>query len=102
MSLPAPFDYPTSPHVRSHGPKGYKNYGDFKPFLRDELVFRCVCCLERELWYPNGDGSFSADHFTPKAIDPSRENDYGNLVYACVRCNAFKQTKITCLDPDKV
>ncbi|HJZ53883.1 MAG TPA: HNH endonuclease [Gemmataceae bacterium] len=102
MNLLVPFAYPTTPHARRHGPRGYQDYGDYKPFLRDEFTFRCVYCLERELWYPNRDGSFSVDHFTPKAIDPTRETDYENLVYACVRCNSYKQARITLLDPTKV
>lgn len=102
MSLPAPFAYPTATHVRRHGPKGYSEYQKYKPFLRDEFVFRCVYCLERERWYPNREGSFSADHFVPKAIEPGRETDYDNLVYACVRCNSFKQATIIMLDPAKV
>lgn len=102
MNLPDPFAYSTVPHARRHGPRGYQDYGDYKPFLRDEFVFRCVYCLEREMWYPNWDGSFSADHFTPKSVDPDRLTDYENLVYACVRCNSYKQSAITVLDPTKV
>lgn len=102
MNLPLPFAYPNSPHLRRHGPQGYKNYGDYKPFLRDDFAFRCVYCLEREVWYPSRDSSFSADHFVPKAIDPSRESNYDNLVYACIRCNSLKQTKILFLDPAKI
>ncbi len=102
MNLPTPFAYPATAHVRRHGPQGYKNYGDYKPFLRDEFTFRCVYCLEREVWYPNRDGSFSADHFVPKVIAPDRETDYENLVYACVRCNSYKQAQIALLDPTKV
>jgi 5-methylcytosine-specific restriction endonuclease McrA len=102
MNLPLPFAYPTTPHLRRHGPRGYKDYGDYKPFLRDDFTFRCVYCLERELWYPSRDSSFSADHFVPKIIDPSRESDYENLVYACVRCNSFKQTKIILLNPTEI
>jgi hypothetical protein len=102
MTLPAPFACPTDLHVRLHGPAGYKDYGDYKPFLRDEFSFRCVYCLERERWYPNRAGSFSTDHFTPKALDPDRETDYENLVYACTRCNSLKQATVTLLDPTKV
>ncbi|MGL4550371.1 MAG: HNH endonuclease [Gemmataceae bacterium] len=102
MDLPDPFAYPATPHARRHGPLGYENYGSFKPFLRDEFTFRCVYCLERERWYPNRGASFSADHFTPKAIDPARETDYDNLVYACTRCNSYKQAKIIPLDPTRV
>ena len=46
MNLPAPFAYPTTPHTRRHGPRGYKNYKEYKPFLRDEFAFRCVYCLD--------------------------------------------------------
>jgi hypothetical protein len=102
MTLPIPFAYPTTHHLRRHGPKGYQDYGDYKPFLRDEFTFRCVYCLERELWHPNWDGSFSADHFIPKAVAPDRETDYENLVYACVRCNSYKNTNLISLDPTQV
>lgn len=102
MIPPIPVAYPAAPLLRPHGPRGYKDYGDFKPFLRDEFVFRCVYCLEREQWYPNRAGSFSADHFTPRALDPDRETDYDNLVYACVRCNSYKQANVSPLDPSKV
>jgi 5-methylcytosine-specific restriction endonuclease McrA len=61
-----------------------------------------VYCLERERWYPNREGSFSVDLFTPKSIDPAREQDYENLVYACVRCNSFKSARIELLDPTRV
>jgi len=70
MNLPTPFAYPTTPHARRHGPRGYKNYQDYKPFLRDDFTFRCVYCLERETWYPNRDASFSVDHFEPKVLNP--------------------------------
>lgn len=102
MTAAAPFAYPPVPHSRLHGPSGYKDYGDYKPFLRDEFSFRCVYCLEREVWYPNRAGSFSIDHFTPKVIDPSQASDYENLVLACVRCNSFKQAYVIFLNPTKV
>src|SRR5262245_34446024 len=102
MNLLVPFAYPTTPHARRHGPRGYQDYGDYKPFLRDEFTFRCVYCLERELWYPNRDGSFSVDHFAPKVLHPDRERDFTNLVYACLRCNSVKQARLALLDPTAV
>lgn len=99
MNILEPFAYPTTALVRVHGPRGYKDYTDYKPFLRDEFSFRCVYCLERERWYPNWGGSFSADHFVPKVIAPDRETEYDNLVYACVRCNSYKRADVTSLDP---
>ena len=37
---PAPFAYPDKPHVRIHGPRGYRRYKAYKPWLRDEFAFR--------------------------------------------------------------
>src|ERR1700682_3612702 len=53
MTWPTHFAYPSEPHQRKHGPAGYTNYEEYKPWLRDEFTFRCVYCLERELWYPD-------------------------------------------------
>ena len=101
MELPTPFQYPKNPHIRSHGPVGYPDYGRYKPFLRDEFEFRCVYCLERERWYPNRGDSFSTEHFTPKSVQADRKTDYENLVYSCLRCNCFKTTRILLLDPTR-
>jgi hypothetical protein len=49
------FDYPVGTHVRRHGPQGYLDYKHYKPWLRDEFSFRCVYCLCRETWFPDGD-----------------------------------------------
>lgn len=45
-----PFTDPATPHRRTHGPFGYERYQLFNPWLRDEFVFPCVYCLEREVW----------------------------------------------------
>ncbi len=87
----SPFVYPAEPHARRHGPAGYLSYPSFKPWLRDEFTFRCVYCLVRERWYPNGQDSFSVEHVVPQSLAPERACDYENLVYACLRCNSFKQ-----------
>lgn len=102
VALPEPFAYSKEPQRRRHGPAGYQDYRDYKPWLRDEFTFRCVYCLERETWYPDRAASFSGDHFDPKALNADRERDYANLVYACTRCNSFKQAAIVLLDPTSV
>src|SRR6478672_6755586 len=79
--------YPTG-YQRKHGPRGYQSYSDYKPWLRDEFVFRCVYCLEREQWYPNRADAFSVDHIVPQSKSTTRICDYSNLVYACLRCNS--------------
>lgn len=84
------FRYSCETHTRKHGPSGYINYKTFKKWLRDEFSFRCVYCLERERWYPNGHHSFGVDHVKPKTDFRDLECEYGNLLYACNRCNSAK------------
>jgi hypothetical protein len=46
------------------------DYTSFKPWLRDEFIFRCVYCLTRERWCPAGHEDFSVEHFIAQATDP--------------------------------
>src|ERR1700675_3855243 len=98
MTLPVRFAYPATTHQRKHGPAGYANYQDYKPWLRDDFTFRCVYSLVRDTWYPDRATSFSADHVFPQSEAPTRVADYWNLVYACTRCNSLKQN-VHLLDP---
>lgn len=84
------FEYPISPHVRRHGPAGYKDYGSYRDWLRDEFTFRCVYCLHREEWDSRG-AMFHIEHFIPSTTDPNLKCEYSNLLYACPRCNVAKQ-----------
>jgi hypothetical protein len=93
-----PFAYAAVPHRRKHGPAGYANYREYKDWLRDEFVFRCVYCLEREMWYPSRAGAFSVDHIVPQVEDSTLIGAYDNLVYACLRCNSAKQD-VSVIDP---
>src|SRR3954466_9576182 len=92
-----PFAYADAPHARKHGPSGYVRYQSYKDWLRDEFVFRCVYCREREPWYSNK-AVFSVDHVVPQSADPARVCDYKNLVYACTRCNSTRGDRAV-LDP---
>src|SRR5260370_13047282 len=96
--MPTPFAYAAAPHQRKPEPQGYVNYQQYKEWLRDEFIFRCVYCLERELWYPNRAAAFSADHVVPQVEDDTLRCVYGNLVYACLRCNSAKQD-VKLIDP---
>ncbi len=95
------FEYPTQPHVRRHGPEGYRNYESYRDWLRDEFTFRCVYCLHREQWYNRG-GTFHIDHFVPLAVAPDGELVYPNLVYACGTCNEAKKDFQGVPDPCEV
>ena len=94
------FAYPTRPHARRHGPSGYVSVESYKDWLRDEFQFRCVYCLFREQWYPDGKAAFGVDHVRPRSQSQHRSllTDYENLVYACNQCNALKGTSLL-LDP---
>src|SRR5262249_33852097 len=91
-------DYPSAPHVRRHGPRGYLDYKHYKPWLRDEFSFRCVYCLCRETWFPDGQAYFGGDHVWPQTRAAERLSAYDDLVYACCVCNAWKKDFPAALD----
>ena len=95
-----PFAYPTTPHVRKHGPHGYMNYGSYRDWLRDEFSFRCVFCLRREQWGVVR-SMWDIDHFVPQHSNPQCKLDYENLLYTCHTCNSAKSGHIV-PDPCKV
>jgi hypothetical protein len=83
-----PFKYPSEARGRLHGPSGYKDYRDYRPWLEDEFLFRCVYCLKRQKWAPTD--IWSVDHLVPRAEAPERECEYDNLVLTCQWCNNRK------------
>lgn len=87
--MTTPFTYPSSPHVRRHGPRGYAAAASYRAWLRDEFSFRCVYCLRRESMGQEF-GEFAVDHFLPMKYRPDLETVYTNLLYVCVRCNLRK------------
>ena len=91
--IPEPYVYPDTPHVRRHGPRGFNDYKRYRPWLRDEFSFRCVYCLEREVWRDMRD-RMHIDHFVSQAIRKDLKCDYSNLLYACPGCNKLKGTKL--------
>ncbi len=111
MSGTAPFGYPLKPHARKHGPSGYKNWDNYRDWLRDEFDFRCVFCLRREVWDERR-AVFAVEHLIPRKHAPDLALDYTNLVYACSSCNSAKSAnpapdpcvhaygKLVVVDPD--
>lgn len=83
------FLYPSTPHIRRHGPQGYAAAESYRPWLRDEFAFRCVYCLMREQW-SRVVGTFDIEHFRPVALQPDLDTTYDNLLYSCASCNAVK------------
>lgn len=90
--------YPSTPHVRRHGPAGYDDYRSYRDWLRDEFAFRCVFCLHRERWYGRP-GTFDIEHFVPSSVDPLGKCEYTNLLYTCRTCNAAKSDVLAVPDP---
>ena len=100
VAIPTPADlfrYPTTPHVRKHGPRGYAEVASFKDWLRDEFSFRCAYCLSREGW-EWGRSAFAVNRVVPPSVAPERKFDYSNLVYACRGCSSAKRDFLI-LDP---
>ncbi len=87
-----PFDYPSGPLVRRHGPQGYTDYASFRPWLRDEFGFRCAFCLRRERWEPDA-SVFEIDHLRPVSVATELAVEYSNLIYSCTVCNAAKRAE---------
>jgi hypothetical protein len=97
--IPYPFAFPEMT-FRRHGPSGWKDYGRYRQWLRDEFAFRCVYCLNREQWMDTRRG-YQIDHFVPQKIRLDLKSDYTNLLYLCHACNQAKGTK-ELPDPFKV
>jgi len=87
------FRYPSRSHRRKHGPRGYQNTVEYRPWLRDEFTFRCVFCLEREQWV-NRIGHFHGEHFLPVVERPDLALEYDNLLYVCQACNFRKGRQV--------
>lgn len=85
------FEYPAPRKSRRHGPR-YETYESYRPWLRDEFMFRCVYCLKRETW-GQVSGDFELDHFLPQKYNFEKKLDYKNLVYAYQWCNGTKSSK---------
>jgi hypothetical protein len=91
--IPQPYTYLDSPITRRHGPSGWNDYQRYRPWLRDEFTFRCVYCLEREVWRDMRE-KMHIDHFQPRSIYPELGCEYTNLIYLCPACNSLKHAQI--------
>ena len=98
MKASTAFDYPHTPHIRRHWPSGYDTPESYREWLRDEFCFRCVFCLRREQWGPRT-AAFHVEHLVPIKAVPELACEYGNLLYACARCNSVKNDRLGVPDP---
>lgn len=75
---------------RTTGIAVQKEYKNYREQLKKDFNCRCGYCDDRDV--PRAE-RFEIDHFVPQKVDPSREADYSNLVYACRSCNNSKRAK---------
>lgn len=74
---------------RRHPHPKHSNYQDYKVYLRQDFSYRCVyCAIHENDW--GGLRHFHVEHFKPKSRFSNLKTKYGNLLYACDICNAYK------------
>jgi hypothetical protein len=99
--LPSITCLPTAPIERRHAPatdaEHDRAYERFRPCLRWEFSFSCSFCLLHEAQVcPAGAASsaqFWIEHLEPRSERPDLRNTYGNVVYACRRCNLARRAR---------
>lgn len=76
--------------IRTEKPPRYKNYRDYKQYLRAEFDYSCAYCnlFESEI---GSSKFFHIDHYRPQKKFPKKINDYFNLFYSCPDCNSSKK-----------
>ena len=79
--LVKPFQYDAAPTFAGTGPEVTQNRNATKRGCATSFEFRCVYCLCRERWCPDGEDSFSVEHFRPQAWAAAEVCDYDNLLY---------------------
>lgn len=67
----------------------FNTYQSYKPYLREDFLYRCVYCSIHENEF-GGPRNFTVEHFRPQKSFAHLINDYQNLLYGCNVCNPFK------------
>lgn len=75
---------------RAAGVATQNDYKKYREQLKNDFNCRCGYCDDPDV--PRAE-RFEIDHFVPRKVDPARESDYSNLVYACRSCNNSKRAK---------
>lgn len=75
-----------------------RDYKKYEEELREDFGEICGYCGKSERVTKKG---FEIDHFVPQDVEPTRRNDYTNLVYSCFTCNRKKSNKWPTKDPNK-
>lgn len=80
--------------VRS-GVPSRSGYNDYKEELRYDFIYSCAYCSVTEVEARGF--RFEIDHYRPQSKHPNLKSRYSNLMWACERCNLYKDN----YDPDK-
>jgi hypothetical protein len=86
---------------RRHAPDAQADheraYERFRPCLRWEFAFSCSFCLLHEAQVcpggAAGSSQFWIEHLEPQSQRPDLRSHYGNVVYACRRCNLARRAR---------
>lgn len=69
---------------RRSGITKLKKYSEARKILAEDFKNICgYCGKDSHIMHER----FHVDHFVPVSLNPERENDYYNLVWACPKCN---------------
>ena len=75
---------------RRSGITKLKKYSEARKILAEDFKNICgYCGKDSHIMHER----FHVDHFVPVSLNPERENDYYNLVWACPKCNLIKSNK---------
>lgn len=92
--LSAPVERRHRPQSEAQHERGYER---FRSCLRWDFAFTCSFCLLHEAQVcPSGavgSSQFSIEHLELQSERPELRNAYGNLVYACRRCNLARGSR---------
>jgi uncharacterized protein (TIGR02646 family) len=81
-----PVERGTVPIDKNGNPKQYKEYGDARDDLVEQLGSYCSYC-EIQL------SSLAVEHIQPKKLYPILEKEWNNFLLACPSCNSIKKDK---------
>lgn len=91
MSVPGR-NYSSEPLPREHVPPRQSEALSYRPCLRLEFGYKCAYCIAHEAEVARGasHGLFEVEHFKPEHRFGNLRTVYGNLLWACARCNRTK------------
>jgi HNH endonuclease len=71
-------------------------YRSWKEQIATDCHGQCVYCAINDTLSGFEIRFFTIDHFRPKSLFPSLENDIANLYYCCAICNSYKSNDWPC------